>query len=148
MYLSEHIPTPRVIQHTRRGVRNEIIPLSRTERYANSFFPYSIKKWKELDDEAKCKPTLQSFKKYLNSFIRPPGHSFFGIRDKFGGKLRTKMRVAFFGFHRFDHNFNCTSPTCQCGTEDETSVHYFIRCPRYVRHRTDLKSVQKRITLF
>ena len=36
------------------------------------------------------KPSVQSFKKYLNDFIRPPGHSLFGIWDKFGIKLLTK----------------------------------------------------------
>ena len=75
---------------------------------------------KELDDEAKCKPSVQSFKKYLNSFIWTPGHSFFGIRDKFEVKLLTKIRVGFSDLrdNRFDHNFNCASPTCQCGSED------------------------------
>ena len=68
-YLSERIPTRRVIQRTLRVERKEITPLSRTERYENSFFPYSIKMWKELDDETKSKPSVQSFKKYLNSFI-------------------------------------------------------------------------------
>ena len=33
-----------------------------------------------------------------------------------------------------ESNFNCTNPTCSCGTEDETSVHYFLRCPRYTAH--------------
>ena len=141
-YLSEHIPSRRVTQYTLRRERNEITPLSRTERYANSYFPYSIKMWKELDDEAKSKPSVQSFKTYLNSFIRPPGHSFFGVRDKFGVKLLTKIRVGFSDLrdHRFDHNFNCASPTCLCGSEDESAVHYFLCCPRYVRHRTELLS--------
>ena len=140
VYLSEHIPTRRVIQRTLRGERQEIFPLYRTERYVNSFFPYSNKMWKELDEEAKCKPSVQCFKKHLNSFIRPPGHSVFGVRDKFGVKLLTKIRVGFSDLrdHRFDHNFNCVSPTCPCGSEDETSVHYFLRCPRFVRHRTEL----------
>ena len=140
--LSAHIPTRRVLQRTLRVERKEITPLSRTERYVNSFFPYSIKMWKELDNEAKSKASVLSFKTYLNSFIRPPGHSFFKIRDKNGIKLLTKIRVDFSDLrdYRFDHNFNCVSPICGCGTEDETSVHYLLRCPRYVRHRTELLS--------
>ena len=27
--------------------------------------------------------------------------------------------------------FNCASPTCKYGIEDETPVHYFSCCPRY-----------------
>ena len=44
------------------------------------------------------KPLVQSFIKHLNDFIRPPGHSLFGIRDKFGIKLLTKIRVSFSDF--------------------------------------------------
>ena len=67
-------------------------PLARTERYSNSFFPYTIKSWENLDNEAKSKSSAQSFKKYLEGFIRPPGHSFFRLQDKFGLKLLTKIR--------------------------------------------------------
>ena len=88
------------------------------------------------------KPSVQSFKKYLNDFIRPPGHSLFGIRDKFGIKLLTKTRVSFSDLrnHRFNHNFNCESPICSCGIEDETSVHFFLRCPHYTTQRSTLLS--------
>ena len=34
--------------------------------------------------------------------------------------------------HRFNHNFNCTSPICYCGLDEETSIHYFLCCPRYI----------------
>ena len=63
--------------------RNDIIPLIWTERYENSFFPYTIKAWKNLEDDAKSKPTVKSFKKYINNnYIRSPGNPIFGIRDQ------------------------------------------------------------------
>ena len=65
--------------------------LIHTVRYGNCFFPYTIKAWKDLSENAKSKPSVHSFKKYLNDFIRPPGHSLFGIRNKFRIKLRTKI---------------------------------------------------------
>ena len=40
-------------------------PLTRTERYENSFFPFTIKAWKDLEGEVKSKTSVQSFKKYL-----------------------------------------------------------------------------------
>ena len=117
-------------------------PLSRTQRYENSFFTYTIKAWNQLDDEAKSKPSIESFKYHLNKFIRPPGHSFFGIRDKYGIKLLTKIRVCFSDLrdHRFFHSFNCESPICSCGLGDETSVHFFLRCPLYSNQRNILLS--------
>ena len=139
-YLFDHIPKRNEINFNLRN-RNDNIPLLRTQRYKNSFFPYTIKSWKDLNEEV-SKPSVQSFKKYLNDFIRPPGHSLFGIRDKFGIKLLTKIRVSFSDLrdHRFDHNFNCESPICSCGIEDETSVHFFLRCPHYTTQRSTLLS--------
>ena len=82
------------------------------------------------------------FKDHLNKFIRPQGNSFYGIQDKHGVKLLTKVRVDFSDLrdHRFNHNFNCLSPTCSCGMEDETSVHCFLCCSRYLAQRTILLS--------
>ena len=66
----------------------------------------------------------------------------FGICDKPGIKLLTKIRVDFSDLreHRYDHNFNCESPACSCGVEDETSVHFLLCCPRYIAQRTILLS--------
>ena len=57
-------------------------------------------------------PTLQQFKTKLVSFIRPPERSMYKIHDIKGTKLLTKLRVEFsdLRFHRFKHNFNCSSP--------------------------------------
>ena len=138
-YLAEHIPKRNELDIS---LRNRIVntPLTRTERYKNSFVPYTIKAWENLENKAKSKPSVQSFKKCLNDFISLPGHTFFGIYDKYGIKLLTKIRVSFSDLrdHRFNHNFNCESPLCQCGIEDETSVHFFLRCPLYTAQRSTL----------
>ena len=138
-YLCDHIPKRNIIDISLRN-RSIVAPLARTERYENSFFPYTIKSWENLDDVAKSKPSVQSFKKYLNGFIRPLGHHLFRLQDKFGVKLLTKIRVSFSDLrdHRFNHNFNCVSPRCSCGIEDETSVHFFLRCPHYITQRSSL----------
>ena len=148
-YLTDHIPRRNIIDFHLRN-RNENPPLSRTQRYENSFFPYTIKSWKNFDNEAKSKPSVQSFKKYLNDFIRPLGHPVFEIRDIFGIKLLTKVRVGFSDLrdHRFNHNFNCL-----CGLEDETSVHFILCCPLYLTIRSTLLSkisdiISADVTLF
>ena len=140
-YLSEHIPEHSDINISFRG-RNARVPFSRTDRYDKSFFPYCIKYWNELDDSVKSLSSHQCFKNHINKFIRPKGNSFFGIRDSFGIKLVTKIRVEFSDLrdHRYNHNFNCESPTCSCGIEDETSVHFFLCCPRFLAPRTTLLS--------
>ena len=140
-YLYEHIPKRNEINMSLRN-RHVIPPLTKTDRYKNSFFPYSIKTWNELDDDAKSKPSVQSFKTFLYAFKRPIGNSLFGIGDRFGVRLLTQIRVEFSDLrdHRYNHNFNCTSPICVCGFGNETSVHFFLRCPLYRTQRTNLLS--------
>ena len=81
-YLAEHIPKRNELDISLHN-KNVNTPLTRTERYNNSFVPYTIKAWGNLDNKAKSKPSVQSFKKCLNDFIRLPGHSLFGICDKY-----------------------------------------------------------------
>ncbi len=140
-YLSDHIPKRNEISMYLRNRPNNP-PLTRTDRYGNSFFPYSINAWNDLDEEVKSKPSIQSFKAFLYGFKRPTGHPLFGICDKFGIRLLTKIRIEFSDLrdHRFNHNFNCDSPTCSCGLENETSVHFFLRCNRFSAQRTALLS--------
>ena len=59
---------------------------------------------------------------------------FFGICDKPGIELLTKIRVD------FSDGSNGESPACSCGVDDETSVHFFLCCPRYIAQRTILLS--------
>ena len=110
-YLSDHIPEHSEVNISLRD-RSTRAPFSRTERYDNSFFPYCINNWNNLDDSVKLLPSVTSFKKHLNIFIRPKGNSSYGIRDNFGMKLLTKIRVEFSDLrdHRYNHNFNCESP--------------------------------------
>ena len=140
-YLSDHIPEHGEAHMSLRH-RSNRAPISRTERYDNSFFPYCIKIWNSLADSVKSLPTLSRFKDHLYQFIRPKGSGYYGIHDKHGIKLLTKIRVEFSDLrdHRYNHNFNCLSPTCSCGIEDETSVHYFLCCPRHQAQRTILLS--------
>ena len=65
-----------------------------------------------------------------------------GIRDKFGIKLFTKIRVSFSDLrdHRFNHKFSRVSSVCSCGIEDEISVHSFLRYAHYSTRRSTLLS--------
>ena len=130
-YLFEHTPdeAPNV---TLRNFTPKA-PISRTIRYDNSFFPFCINNWNNLDSSTRLSPSLSIFKTKINNFIRPKLKSFYSIRNKHGIKLLTRMRVDFSDLkdHRFDHKFNCPSPLCNCGREDETSAHYLLCCPRF-----------------
>ena len=55
-YLYDHIPDHCEINISFRG-RKTRVPFSRTARYANSFFPYCITNWNNLDISVKSLPS-------------------------------------------------------------------------------------------
>ena len=118
------------------------LPTKRTIRYERSFFPYCQLNWVNIDKEIRNSLTIDQFKtKYLKE-IRPPSKSYFGIEEKYGVSLLLKLRVDFSDLrkHRFNHNFNCVSPTCKCNEEEESTEHFLLRCPIYVENRKVLLS--------
>ena len=134
-YLFEHVPN-----QAPRTLRKFIpkAPISKTQRYDNSFFPYCINQWNTLNDDIKFSSSVENFKTNINDSIRPKMSSFCCIRNKYGMKLLTQLRIDFSDLrdHRFNHNFNCASPLCSCGMEDETSTHFLLCCPRYSNIRS------------
>ena len=105
-YLADQITERSEMNINLRRRHSIIAPPSRTERYTNSFFPYCISHWNELDDSVKNLPSISSFKEHLIKFIRPPRRTF-DICDRFGISLLTKIRVGFSDLrdHRFNHKF-------------------------------------------
>ena len=108
-----------------------------TARYKNTFFPYCFTKWSTLDPNLKCLE-FNKFKSSFCSSIRPTKGNTYGINDRYGLKLLTCIRVDHSDLrsHRFSKQFNCTDPKCRCGIEDETSEHFFLRCPVFLGLRT------------
>ncbi|MCH2389802.1 MAG: hypothetical protein MK234_03870 [Nitrospinales bacterium] len=123
-------------------LKNHIQPfVPRTDRFKNSFFPFCAENWPSIPDELKQAPSSAAFKNaYKKTFI-PPKPGYFGICDKFGIRLLTKIRVDCSDLrdHRYNHGFrNCPSPMCRCNTADETSEHFLARCPLFDAQRVPL----------
>ena len=57
-----------------------------------------------------------------------------------GIKDITKLRVHFSNLnaHKFQHNFECISPLCNCGMANEDNEHYLLHCPRFNQSRRGL----------
>ena len=113
----------------------------RTERFSNSFFPFCAANWPTLPDSLRSAPSPSAFKSAYRKNYVPAKRGYYGIADKYGIRLLTKIRVDCSDLrdHRFNHGFrNCPSPSCSCDTGDETSVHFLARCPRFTTHRASL----------
>ena len=117
-------------------------PPSGTIRFKNTFFPFCYIQWNELTPALKDCASSSSFKTNYIKSIRPPKCETFGIIDHKGIPLLTRMSVEFSDLrdHRFNHNFNCISPTCKCEMEPESNEHFLLRCPNYSSSRSILLS--------
>ena len=111
-------------------VLGESPPIRSTDRYRNSFFPYCFQKWNSLDPSLKCLD-YNKLKSQLLETHRPKRCNTYWINDRYGLKLLTCIRVDHSDLraHRFTKGFNCLTPTCRCGIEDESPAHFFLRCP-------------------
>ena len=109
-----------------------------TEYFVNSFFPYIIKEWNNLNPEICKSVSYEVFKNSLLKFIRPSPKSLFNVSDSLGIKLLTRLRLGLSHLreHKFNHNFQDTiNPLCPCSLESESTTHFFLRCQNF----TDLR---------
>ena len=119
-----------------------------TNRYSNSFYPYCTKASNNLDPTIRNLRNISQFKKALQQLIRPKKRHLFGVNDRVGVNLLTRLRADFsdLKLHKFYHRFNCDSPLCLCGQSPESIVHFFLHCQSYIDLRRVLfDSLSKKI---
>ena len=72
----------------------------------------------------------------------------FNIHNPVGIKLLTRLKLGLnhLNDHWFHHTFqNCTSPTCICSFENESTTHFFLHCHFYIPLRATLFGKLKEI---
>ena len=122
-------------------VHSIISILCRTEFYRNSFFPDSISSWNDLGTELTSAKSLSLFKTHLLRIIRPPKRNMYDVFNPNGIKWIFQLRVGLSPLknHKKLHNFRDTlNDMCLCNTDSETTVHFFLKCPRFENQRRDL----------
>ena len=139
-YLYSELPQARQMQYSLRNLSSFEQPVSRTVRFASTYFHNALFEWNLLDDETRNSKSLFQFKHKLLEIVRPLGNSTYKICDISGVKLLTKLRVHFSALneHRFKHAFDCLSPVCFCGKDNENNKHFLLHCPLYDVLRGDL----------
>ena len=147
-FLSDIVPVQP--QH-RYNLRNlAIVPsmLCCTNRFLESFFPYTIKLWNKLPENIRQSKTLDKFKQSLTKNITKPRPWFYyGPRKEsiYYARLRMKCCTLNKDMHKFGL---VESPTCSCNTGVEDTFHYLFVCPKYVIERDKLQSVVLRYAPF
>ena len=127
------------MQYSLRSLTSFEQPVSRTAPFASTFFHTALFEWNLLDDETRNSKSLFHFKHKLLEIVRPPGNSTYKICDILGVKLLTKLRVHFSALneHRFKHAFDCLSPLCFCGKDNENNIIFSFISP-YMMYFVDI----------
>ena len=112
---------------------NVFEPLAtRTQGYYDSYYPYCLREWNNLDPSLRSIDSLSKFKDELIKSLRPPKRSVFKISDIVGFRLLTRLRLGFSHLreHKFRHNVS-NSSRCICGDGDETTEHFLLPCHHF-----------------
>ena len=139
-YLVNYLPAIKIYPARTNLKLFSSIPV-KTDYFANSFFPYCVNKWNNLDPAIRNFDKISSFKKALLGFIRPIPAAVYNINDPVGLKLLTRLRVnlSHLNEHKFRHNFQDTiNPLCSCSLEPESITHYLLHCLFYNGQRKTL----------
>ena len=140
-YLFDEIPVKHYVPYSlRRDL--EYQPVNRTESFASAYFQSVLSEWNLLDTNIRDSNTLEVFKNKLLGVIRPIKKSVYNFYNIGGIRKLTELRVNYspLNEHRFRHSFDCLSPRCACGADNENNVHFFLHCPLYNLLRSDFFS--------
>ena len=118
---------------------------TRTENVKQLFFPFCVNEWYKLDISLGKAKNVKRFKSMLKDLFNLKQKSLFAIHDPAGVKLLSRLRLKFSNLneHKFRHNFkDALSPMCDCGSENETTDHFFLRCHFFAITRQNVFFIQ------
>ena len=139
-YLFNEIPSEREVPYPLRSSRPYAQPVSRTDRFSNTYFQSTPFEWNLLDEDTRNSVSIGEFKRKLLVQIRPPCRPVYNVHNVTGVRNLTRLRVGFspLNEHRFRHNFDCLSPLCVCGKGNEDTEHFLLHCPLFDNARSNL----------
>jgi hypothetical protein len=137
-YLNEHLPeTVEARTGGRYNLRNNNDlnqPAFRTETYRNSFFPTMTNVWNNTNINIRSIESRNCLRETLNRNRTQCNPYFLLGRRKLNIILaRIRMGCSELNHHLFSMHI-IPSPNCTCG-QLESTVHYFVHCPKYDVHR-------------
>ena len=115
------------------------MPRVLTEFAKKSFVPRSTDEWNSLPEAAKSSTTKLGLKNLILPKKKPP--MYYGIEiDRISAINFTRLRVknSNLSLNLFRRNLS-DSPACECGAPAETTTHFLLHCPRFMRAREDAK---------
>ena len=107
--------------------------------FVNSFYPYSIKQWDQLDPELRKEHDFAVFKAKLKETIKPSKFKHFNVGYKYPNQLHTQLRVgrSSLNSHLYPIGLSNTK-SCPCGFANESVEHFLLSCQKYDQARVTL----------
>ena len=125
---------------TRR--ENSFIPVrTHTNRYYRSFIPTTIKKWNTLETTLKTAPSINTFKNALKKSMFTKSVGYYSRGHGQAAITHTRIRLGLSPLKHQLYSYSiANSPNCTlCNSgEDETAIHYFMKCTKHVASRYEL----------
>ena len=141
-----HMTTP-LVRECLPPRLNSVYPTNRTFQhyplmdnfFMNSYFPYTIKKWDQLDPALRVEPDFDLFKIKLKQQLKPAKYKHYHCGFKLGNKLHAQLRLgrSSLNSHLFSIGLSDTK-ACPCGFYSETAEHFLLDCIIYENIRGQL----------
>ena len=145
---------PNTLQSIIHGNKNSEIPTyntrqssdlprfrTRTDLFSKSFFPSTVRLWNALPLEIRNSPSLAQFKSKLQNIPSRPVifPQLYNFGSRFASILHTRFRLGSSQLNSclFKLGIKPTA-TCNCGSANEDTWHYFFACPKYAIVRSKL----------
>ena len=141
-YLFNVIPRKNA-SHPTLGSDTILLLGTKLKFFQNSYFPAAIKEWNRLDIDIRKSDSISIFKKRILSFIRSLPNKVSNSHNPQGLKLLTRLRLGLshLRYHKFKHNFLDTiNALCRCGSDIETTLHFFLYCSNFMECKNTLLS--------
>ena len=129
-YLTDLIPEHTNHQYALRNTENIPLVHAKTQSYANSFIPLTIREWNNLSLETRNSATLSVFKNKLKNPTSCLKHIYYlGKRKEQINHTRLRLGCSLLNYDLQRRNLIFSS-RCTCG-EIETATHYLLKCQKY-----------------
>ena len=135
-YLKSIFDSFTTLQHD-YNLRNQFVkrPKTRTETFAKSFFPYTLRLWNSLPLNHRLSNNLNIFKNKIIKKDKDRSLFKYGPRHPQILLSRIRMGCSALNGHLFHFLKVLNNPSCECGFPIESPDHYFLSCPLYAAHQ-------------
>ena len=103
----------------------------RLRKYLNSFLPYSVSLWNNLDKDTRTITTYEIFNGTLMANVNDNPVFHLGTRQDQIITVKLRMRSSNFKGHGYC--MKIVESACSCGFINEDEFHFFLVCPLYNR---------------